>query len=106
PGKHILLLSRENGLDHHRLGLVIGKKHVQLAVPRNRLKLLIRESFRHKQETLAGWDFVVIARKGLGVLANPELHQQLGTLWTRLLRNRPRTESPADAPGVAAGTHA
>lgn len=28
PGKHILLLARENGLDHPRLGLVIGKKNV------------------------------------------------------------------------------
>ncbi|HBO7744891.1 TPA: ribonuclease P protein component [Pseudomonas aeruginosa] len=106
PGKHVLLLARENGLDHLRLGLVIGKKNVKLAVQRNRLKRLIRESFRHNQETLAGWDIVVIARKGLGELENPELHQQFGKLWKRLLRNRPRTESPADAPGVADGTHA
>ncbi|HCF6256340.1 TPA: ribonuclease P protein component [Pseudomonas aeruginosa] len=106
PGKHVLLLARENGLDHPRLGLVIGKKNVKLAVQRNRLKRLIRESFRHNQETLAGWDIVVIARKGLGELENSELHQQFGKLWKRLLRNRPRTESPADAPGVADGTHA
>ncbi|WP_223351813.1 ribonuclease P protein component, partial [Escherichia coli] len=58
PGKHVLLLARENGLDHPRLGLVIGKKNVKLAVQRNRLKRLIRESFRHNQETLAGWDIV------------------------------------------------
>ncbi len=89
PGKHVLLLARENGLDHPRLGLVIGKKNVKLAVQRNRLKRLIRESFRHNQETLTGWDIVVIARKGLGELENPELHQQFGKLWKRLLRNRP-----------------
>lgn len=70
PGKHVLLLARENGLDHPRLGLVIGKKNVKLAVQRNRLKRLIRESFRHNQETLAGWDIVVIAQ-GLGELENP-----------------------------------
>ena len=50
---------------------MIGKKNVKLAVQRNRLKRLIRESFRHNQETLAGWDIVVIARKGLGELENP-----------------------------------
>ncbi|MGV8340443.1 ribonuclease P protein component, partial [Pseudomonas aeruginosa] len=53
-----------------------------------------------------GWDLVVIARNGLGRLETPELHRQYGKLWKRLLSNRPRTESPADAPGVADGTHA
>src|SRR5690606_36964641 len=32
PGKNVLLLARDNQLDHPRLGLVIGKKSVKLAV--------------------------------------------------------------------------
>ncbi|MDF3863039.1 ribonuclease P protein component [Pseudomonas denitrificans (nom. rej.)] len=106
PGKHILLLARENGLDHPRLGLVIGKKNVKLAVERNRLKRLLRESFRHHQQKLAGLDIVVIARKGLGDLENEELHQQFGKLWKRLLRNRPSPEPSTDSPGVADSSHA
>ncbi len=106
PGKHILLLARENGLDHPRLGLVIGKKNVKLAVERNRLKRLLRDSFRLNQQKLAGLDIVVIARKGLGDLENPELHQQFGKLWKRLLRNRPSPEPATESPGVADSSHA
>jgi len=88
PGKNVLLLARYNELDHPRLGLVIGKKSVKLAVERNRLKRQIRESFRHNQEILAGWDIVVVARKGLGDLENAELAYQFGKLWKRLARSK------------------
>ena len=105
PGKCVLLLARDNGLDHPRLGLVIGKKSVKLAVERNRLKRIMRDSFRLHQEMLGGLDIVVVARKGLGDLDNPELHQQFAKLWKRLARNRPRTEARPEQP-LADGTHA
>lgn len=92
PGKNVLLLARNNDLDHPRLGLVIGKKSVKLSVERNRLKRQIRESFRLCQDSLVGWDIVIVARKGLGDLENAELAQQFGKLWKRLARNKP---SPA-----------
>lgn len=92
PGKNVLLLARINDLDHPRLGLVIGKKSVKLSVERNRLKRLIRDSFRHNQDLLGGLDIVVVARKGLGDLENPELHEQFGKLWKRLARQRPGPE--------------
>ncbi len=88
PGKCVLLLGRSNGLDHPRLGLVIGKKSVKLSVERNRLKRLIRESFRLNQALLAGWDIVVVARKGLGDLQNAELVEQFDRLWKRLARQK------------------
>jgi len=93
PGKNVLLLARDNQLDHPRLGLVIGKKSVKLSVERNRLKRQIRESFRLNQDNLVGWDIVVVARKGLGDLQNAELAQQFGKLWKRLARNKPSPET-------------
>jgi len=99
PGKHVLLLARPNDLEHPRLGLVIGKKSVKLSVGRNRLKRLIRDSFRLNQDSLAGWDVVVVARKGLGELENAEVTQQFGKLWKRLARNRPQPQSGAEAAG-------
>lgn len=91
PGKNVLLLARLNDLDHPRLGLVIGKKSVKLSVERNRLKRQIRESYRHSQEALSGWDIVIVARKGLGDLENTELAQQFSKLWKRLARSKPVT---------------
>ncbi|MCG4452889.1 MULTISPECIES: ribonuclease P protein component [unclassified Pseudomonas] len=93
PGKNVLLLARNNQLDHPRLGLVIGKKSVKLSVERNRLKRQIRESFRLHQDNLVGWDIVVVARKGLGDLQNAELAHQFGKLWKRLARNKPNPET-------------
>lgn len=105
PGRNVLLLARDNDLDHPRLGLVIGKKSVKLSVERNRLKRQIRESFRLNQDSLIGWDIVVVARKGLGDLDNSELAQQFGKLWKRLARNRPRPPTQAE-PEVADSRHA
>ncbi|MEO4047918.1 ribonuclease P protein component [Pseudomonas sp. CAU 1711] len=102
PGKNVLLLARANDLDHPRLGLVIGKKSVKLAVERNRLKRVIRDSFRLNQESLGGLDIVVVARKGLGDLDNAELHEQFGKLWKRLARQRQQ----AAPPGVSDSSHA
>ncbi len=103
PGRNVLLLARENDLQHPRLGLVIGKKSVKLSVERNRIKRQIRESFRHHQLELAGWDIVIIARKGLADLDNPELAKQFAKLWKRLSRNPAKT---AAEPGAANNTHA
>lgn len=100
PGKNLLILARENGLDHPRLGLVIGKKSVKLAVQRNRLKRLMRDSFRLNQHLLAGLDIVIVARKGLSEIENPELHQHFGKLWKRLARSRPTPAVTANSAGV------
>ncbi|MFK3799744.1 MULTISPECIES: ribonuclease P protein component [unclassified Pseudomonas] len=100
PGKNLLLLVRDNDLDHARLGLVIGKKSVKLSVERNRLKRLMRESFRLHQDKLAGVDIVVVARKGLGDIENPELIQHFGKLWKRLARSRPTSEATTETAGV------
>lgn len=103
PGRNILLLVRENGLPHPRIGLVIGKKSVKLSVERNRIKRQLRETFRLHQADLAGWDIVVIARKGLADLDNAELAKQFGKLWRRLSRtpipvtNNPEQAQPAHA---------
>ncbi|WP_298185589.1 ribonuclease P protein component [uncultured Pseudomonas sp.] len=105
PGKNVLLLARNNELDHPRLGLVIGKKSVKLSVERNRLKRQIRESFRLNQESLVGWDIVVVARKGLGDLENAELARQFGKLWKRLERSKPSPQA-AVTPGGNDSPHA
>ncbi|WP_317889675.1 ribonuclease P protein component [Spongiibacter pelagi] len=79
-----LFLAQQNQLDHPRLGLVIAKKNVRLAVQRNRLKRIIRETFRQEQSRLPAIDVIVLARRGADSLENPELHRQFQQLWRQL----------------------
>ena len=102
-GRNVLLLARDNDLGLARLGLVIGKKSVKLSVERNRIKRQIRESFRSHQDELCGLDIVIVARKGLAELDNPELARQFAKLWRRLVGKQSRT---ADGAGSANEPHA
>lgn len=91
--QHFLLLARRNQLNVPRLGLVIAKKHIRLAVDRNRMKRLIRETFRVKQQQLIGIDVIVLARKGMNDVANTALIEQLNGQWQRLIRKVAKTAS-------------
>ena len=81
-----LFLARLNNLSNPRLGLVIAKKHIRRAVDRNRVKRLIRETFRVKQQQLPDIDVIVLSRKGMSDLTNAALVEQLDLQWQRLIR--------------------
>lgn len=84
--QHFLILARHNNLPYGRLGLVIAKKHLRLAVERNRFKRLIRESFRTRQSAFIGLDVIVLSRKGLDSLENAEFIRQLHQQWQRIFK--------------------
>lgn len=92
--KHILILAIENRSANARLGLVVGKKHLRLAVQRNRFKRLARESFRHQQQALAGLDIIVLVRGNLSGEENARIRQSIDTLWLDLIRRRDRAYPP------------
>lgn len=71
-----------------RLGLVVAKKHARLAVERNRLKRLLRESFRHHKMELAGLDIVVLVKPGLWQMDNRAIRTVIEEQWARLLKQR------------------
>lgn len=100
--RYFLALARRNSVSLPRLGLVIGKKNVKLAVERNRLKRVMRDSFRRHQLLLSDLDITLVARKGLGDVENAELHQQLEKLWKRLSRQYASTSPPSPSvPAIA-----
>jgi ribonuclease P protein component len=78
------LLARENKLNHARLGLAISKKQLSRAVDRNRIKRLLRESFRQHQDLLVGLDCVVLVRKPVSTLSNDAIFETLENHWNRL----------------------
>jgi ribonuclease P protein component len=84
--RYCLILAKTNIEEGPRLGLVIAKKHIRLAVERNRIKRLIRESFRQQQHQLPKIDAIVLARKGLDELDNSDINSILDKLWQKLVR--------------------
>ena len=81
------MLVRGNDFGIARLGLAVAKKRVRRAVARNRIKRLVRESFRHHGEVLRGLDVVVLCRFN-GVAPGEELRRSLARHWQRLGRQR------------------
>lgn len=84
--KNLLILFTPNQLPHARLGIIIGKHLVKHATDRNRLRRVIRESFRHHKEALDGFDIIVLVRSMPNVkLAKTELRETIDHLWRDLL---------------------
>lgn len=79
--KMFTVLSRDNEAGHARLGLAISKKYCRRATQRNRLKRIIRESFRQHRNRLEGLDIVVMNRPEAAGASNPELFTSLEKHW-------------------------
>jgi ribonuclease P protein component len=84
--RNITVLALPNGLDHPRLGLAIARKTANRAVDRNRIKRLVRESFRQQQHLLGGYDLVVISKPGIVHADNDALRRSIENQWRRLGR--------------------
>ena len=79
-----LVLALPNGMRHARLGLAVSKKNSRQAVDRNRIKRVIRESFRQHQQALAGLDLVVVSRGGIAGSDNKVCFASLSQHWRRV----------------------
>lgn len=80
----LLVLAKPNNLEQARVGLVIGKKHIRSAVRRNRIKRLIRESFRSQLKYLPPIDVIVLARGSADTEDNEKILYILNGLWKRI----------------------
>ncbi|MCP5149925.1 MAG: ribonuclease P protein component [Ectothiorhodospiraceae bacterium] len=84
------VLARPNELGIARLGLAIARKHLRRAHARNRVKRIVRESFRHNRALLRGLDVVVLARSGTADAERSAMHESLDRHWRRLAEHTPR----------------
>lgn len=87
------VLYRPNSVNIPRLGFAISRKKVRHATDRNRLKRVVRESFRTNCVALPAVDMVVLARDGAKGAANHELFSSLTQHWSKL-QNAPRNVQP------------
>jgi len=82
--QYFMILATSNHRQHPRLGLAITKKKIRTAIARNRLKRIIRESFRHHKECLKGMDIVVLCQSRAATVNNDELFCSLHNHWLKL----------------------
>ncbi len=80
------VLYRSSGLDHARLGMTASAKRVRTAVGRNRIRRVVRESFRHAERQLAGLDIVVLVKEPTKDASNAAIFTSLDGHWSRLKR--------------------
>ncbi len=69
-----------------RLGLAVSRKVSPRAVVRNRIKRLIRESFRQSKQKLGGLDIVIVARPQASKADVTDMGKSLQILWGLLVK--------------------
>ena len=92
--RYFTVLARPNMLLHARLGMAFSKKRVKLAVARNRLKRISRESFRLIQlkqqsgsqqgQEKVNADYIILAGAQCGKATNQQLFCSLEQHWQQL----------------------
>jgi ribonuclease P protein component, eubacterial len=93
PNFIVFAAYRGNGEEIWRMGMAITKK-IGKAVRRNRIRRLVRESFRLSGHCVpCGFDFVVVPKRGLdiGALTLHSLSAELAPVFDRVSRFRPKT---------------
>ena len=81
-GRACLMLARRNDGERARLGVIVAKKNIPLAVQRNRFKRVTREVFR--RSLIEGLDVIVLAKQNKKKLRSSALANELSDLLIRL----------------------
>jgi ribonuclease P protein component len=79
--------AQPNELERARLGMAVAVRAMGGAVQRNRIRRLIRESFRLHQALMPALDIVIGVRPNARDAVAAELRASLERLWARLQRS-------------------
>ena len=99
--RHFLVLARFNTLGlpwpGSRMGMVVAKKAIPLAVQRNRIRRLLRTSFRHLRNEMIPehLDILILVRRGTDRLTNQDISRRLLNLWQALQKKHEPVASGA-----------
>lgn len=77
-----IVLYRENNVGQARLGLALSKKMIAKSHDRNRIKRMLRESFRTR--SLPAIDIIFLARHGVANVQNSVIFTKLSQAWDKL----------------------
>jgi ribonuclease P protein component len=73
-----------NGLAAARLGMSVAARDLKAAVARNRIRRLIRESFRAQLSSLPALDLVIGVRAAVLEAEPARVRERLGQLWHKI----------------------
>ena len=82
--EHFTVSAVPNDLAGARLGMSIAARNLRRAVDRNRIRRLIRESFRMHHHHLPCVDLVIGARSSVAMTDNASLACALQRLWDKV----------------------
>lgn len=77
----IIVITVKNSVEYPRLGLAIAKKHIKLSCHRNRLKRIIRNSFRLNQLLFTKIDIVVLSLADINQHTFEQIQVSLERHW-------------------------
>ena len=80
---YFIVLYRNNNLGHARLGLALSKKMIAKSHDRNRIKRILRETFRLNMQ-LPTVDIIVLARPNISKIKNSIIINSLNETWNLL----------------------
>jgi len=83
--RYFTILWRPSAAGITRLGLAISKKYLKKATDRNRIKRLIRESFRKNGAILPKIDIIVLAGQSIGTASSNEVNTSLLQQWSSII---------------------
>lgn len=83
---YFVILARPNEVGFPRLGLSVSARAVGCAVNRNRVKRIVRESFRLRQGLLPAIDIVVNARSAARDASKQMLADKLARRWQEVIK--------------------
>lgn len=75
---------RDNAVGFARLGQAISRRVSKRAVDRNRIRRVVRESFRAVRHQLPPVDVLIVAGNPAAARTRGQLREELDSLWQRL----------------------
>jgi len=98
--EYFRIMARTNDLTQHRLGMAVSRKACAKAVGRNRIKRVVRESFRCRMlgmTTDRTMDIVVLPTAQAAGQSNKTLDESLAIHWQKLTQ-----KAASQNPGMTA----